>query len=227
MSSLCQVTLQTIRRSELVRESEILAEEFHFRLPLSRSWHITSFQEMLESGWPVFGLLSIVGKEMAMVPQVVEYLDFQSYEEIRPLRMPLLQCNLLVEGTKISLVQKQPRDFKGMRQSTQHLLLDTDACNLLGAAASIFHQVRLELSQPQRNAKLAPFHRLVNYTAACSQATLDPNTCRQKDLRECAALGDDGKAIPLKCLKSLGCIELFSRCCQPLDCIAAIYNINV
>ena len=46
---------QTVRHSDLVKEFETAQEEFFFRMPLGNLWHLSSFEEILESGWPFFG----------------------------------------------------------------------------------------------------------------------------------------------------------------------------
>lgn len=193
---------QTVRHSDLVKEFETAQEEFFFRMPLGNLWHLSSFEEILESGWPFFGLLALISKEVAMVPQIVDSHDINgAVDVLQPLSMPKIRCQLRVTP-EISLVQKPPRIFQGKRRSTRNLILHADACNLLGTAASIFHQVRLELRSIAGRSDFATFDRLVNRTASCSQGhPIEPKVCRQKSLEECAALGDDSKAIPRKCLK--------------------------
>ena len=42
--------MRTLRHSDLVKASELAGEDFHFRAPLGRLWHLTSFEQILEAG---------------------------------------------------------------------------------------------------------------------------------------------------------------------------------
>ncbi|CAK9085141.1 Protein Star [Durusdinium trenchii] len=197
--------LDTIDFDDIRKQSEMAAEDFRFRLPLGRSWHLSSFEEILESGWPLFGLLALCSKRMAMIPQLFEHLNFDRFEEVRPISMPRIRCQLSV-SSQISLDQKAPWDAPGKRKSTQTLLLNSDTCNLLGTAASYFHHIRRELSRlfaekKEGHRKFTSFDRIANWSASCSEGPpLKPSSCHEKSLHECAALGHDSKAIPAKCM---------------------------
>lgn len=152
----------------------------------------------------IFGESFFWGREERL--QVMERVRFSKFHEARPVRMPSLRCQLRVSGDDVSFERKWPSYFSRIRLSTEGLLLDADACNLLAEAVSAFHHVRFELQEllSRKPNRLTTFDRLVNWTASCSDGLLDPDACHQKSLEVCAALGDDGKAIPLKCLKTLG-----------------------
>ena len=198
--------LDTVRHSDLVKQSELAAEDFQFRASLGKSWHLVSFEEVLESGWPFFRLLSVASKKVASIPQVLEYLRGSDAQVMRPVSMPRIRCQLRV-FSQISLEQKLPAELEGKHKSIQHLLLNSDACNLLGTAASNFHHVRQEMQRlmfadKKTTRRFAQFDRLVNWTASCSEGPpLEPRFCHEKSMDECAALGDDSKAIPKRCLQ--------------------------
>ncbi|CAJ1389672.1 unnamed protein product [Effrenium voratum] len=193
-----QAVMRTLRHSDLVKASELAGEDFHFRAPLGRLWHLTSFEQILEADWPFFGLLSLASKQAALTPQVVEHLHIKGIEEIRPLPMPRIRCILRV-GNHISLEQKLPVNFRSKRKSTPQLLLSTDACSLLGTAASNFHHARREVrrllaTEPKERQR---YDRLVNWTCegAASRRSLSPGQCQDLSLSQC--LGLDGTlAVP-------------------------------
>ena len=168
-------------------------------LALGKAWHLLSFEEVLESQWPLFRLLSMASKTVASVAQVMENFDADGIMINEPVIMPRIPCVLRV-NPEVALEQPPPWDKPARGIPTERLLLNADTCGLLGGAASIVHHLRRHLGREKDVFAQRSFHHLRNCTAACSQETLSQEACHQKSVEDCAALGDDNKAIPLRCL---------------------------
>ena len=168
-------------------------------LGLGKAWHLLSFEEVLESQWPLFRLLSMASKSVASVAQVMEHFDADGVMIHEPVTMPRIHCRLRVEPT-VALEQPLPWDKPARGIPTDRLLLNADTCGLLGTFASIIHHMRRHLRREKELNTERTFHHLKNCTAACSQQSLNQEACHQKSVTDCVALGDDNKAIPLRCL---------------------------
>ena len=187
-----------------VRESELSASPFVFRFPLGRAWHSTSFEQLLEARWPIFGFLDVAAKRVGNSGHLIESSSYRGVEERRPLFLPTMRCQLeLVPHTDmVRVVHKSPLLRRGKHRSMQSLLLNADACSMLATAAGNFHQARSEVERLIRvePAKLMTFDILQNWTAACSHPR-STEKCTLDSAEECAALLDDHRRVPKRCLQ--------------------------
>ena len=187
-----------------IRESELSATPFNFRFPLGKAWHSTSFQQLLEARWPIFGLLDVVAKRMGKSGHLMEKTEYRGVEEHRPVPLPAMRCQLEVapEDDLVRVAHKTPLIRRGKHRSTQSLLLDADGCNLLGIAAANFHQARSEIHRLVQNeaSRFMTFDILHNWTAACSDQR-SPELCTADSNEKCAALQDDHRRVSKACLR--------------------------
>lgn len=197
-------------------QAEKAGQGFQFQTPLGRSWYETSFTAILESGWPLFGLLDLSAKHAVSLGQVVDIWKLQgSAVEHRPVRVPRVQCELQIQSTTESeyrLVWKAPSwTGYGKRRSVKDLALDADTCSLLGGAVVRFQKARAELRRRLTSGwDLEKYQTLSNFSARCPEdfevlasRYVSRSQCSTESFQDCAALGDQGRVIPRQCMRVL------------------------
>eukprot|EP00928_Gymnodinium_smaydae_P087194 TRINITY_DN71501_c0_g1_i1.p1 TRINITY_DN71501_c0_g1~~TRINITY_DN71501_c0_g1_i1.p1 ORF type:complete len:685 (+),score=58.46 TRINITY_DN71501_c0_g1_i1:44-2098(+) len=199
---------------EAVTQSELQGEEFGVRLPLGKAWHLVSFIDAVESGWPLFGYLDLVG-DVATRMKYHNRVNLHGNEYNLPYRIARLPCALEAKDDNpvhirvISRIRKQ----RAPRSSSKDLALDTDACGLLGLAVSYVHDSISDAKGGHKRAEKSEAHfvALANWTvhADCfkAQSGRVPSTpksdCSALSIEACGALDERSEPVPRHCLREL------------------------
>lgn len=178
---------------QALKAAERAGERMDVRMYLGRPWHEISFVDTLESQWPVFGLLDLVARLLTSAGRWYGMVEYSGWHQQTEIRVPHAPCSLREDGgLEMDVLTRRPRT------ASVDVLLDTDACALLGLAAVHFRKAKSLLGK--RN----EYRQISNWTAACFgpelllQNTLEQCSARTED--ECAALVGP-RMVPKRCLK--------------------------
>eukprot|EP00929_Paragymnodinium_shiwhaense_P112325 TRINITY_DN80584_c0_g1_i1.p1 TRINITY_DN80584_c0_g1~~TRINITY_DN80584_c0_g1_i1.p1 ORF type:complete len:698 (+),score=142.85 TRINITY_DN80584_c0_g1_i1:106-2199(+) len=199
-----------------VATSEQNAENFLLKYPLGKSWHATSFLDMLQSGWPLFALLRELAREVTKAGFIST--EIAGMEKGAAMNVPLPPCSLELLDNGEVMVRPRPMDkrsffhSRGRTGAINDIGMDADVCGLLALAASHLHVVRKSV---RVNVKQGPDNflavRNVSASPSCKLQALrgeggiarSAHHCRSLPHSECAAIDSRGRAVPAECLRSL------------------------
>lgn len=195
--------MDTFNRDAAVAEAERRADHYAPFLPLGRPWYEMSFIGVIESDWPIFGLLDFFGRLLVQLDRLYDGQDI--------VRRPILPCRLERSTDSEELVLKMDTSTTlaahsagAARPETLHLVQDATMCGLLGSATLRFHEAEKELRRQQWEAS-ERYVLLKNWTASCrSRGSLGPQAksiCSAASLKSCAALDSSKRRVSQACLK--------------------------
>eukprot|EP00929_Paragymnodinium_shiwhaense_P050934 TRINITY_DN25640_c0_g1_i3.p1 TRINITY_DN25640_c0_g1~~TRINITY_DN25640_c0_g1_i3.p1 ORF type:complete len:693 (-),score=145.52 TRINITY_DN25640_c0_g1_i3:59-2137(-) len=201
-----------VDRREAVRDHERSGKgAFEHRLPLGRPWHEVSFADVLQGGWPLFGMLDVAARFTGKPGRLFDQVEIHGEVQIVPLTLPEINCRLLLEPGFPDAVHLHVHHsaYRGQHTSSQDVLYDSDVCGMLGMASSRAYAVRAAVRAAAAGssamAAREEYKALANFSAACAgERTFGAEArqaCSRLTMEDCAAVDHRARLIPRRCLQ--------------------------